>query len=273
MKTENIIPDLIIEQLLLDELPGGYSEDRKHTLLKDPYVVKRMQELKKSNNEILESYPVHKITENINRLLDNEEANIINLEKPYTKKKNLRSVFYTLSAAAVLIVALTFVFTRGSFVTFVTEEGPEIINIKGTTELSIYKKINNETEKLSNNSVVHENDRLQLRYKAIEKEYGMIFSLDGNGYITIHYPENFLSNNSAILDNSGKEVYIPHSYLLDDAPEFERFFFVTSDNEFSEGLIRESAIELFNRPDKGINNDLDLPEGFEQDSILLKKEL
>jgi hypothetical protein len=76
-----------------------------------------------------------------------------------------------------------------------------------------------------------------------------------------------------MLDNSGKEIYIENSYLLDDAPEFERFFFITSDKEFTEEFIRKSAQELFKKPDKGINNKLDLPEeDFEQYSILLKKE-
>ncbi len=60
--------------------------------------------------------------------------------------------------------------------------------------------------------------------------------------------------------------------MLDNAPEFERFFFVTSDVMFSEEIIRESAMELFNKPDKGINDELNLPERFEQDSTLLNKE-
>lgn len=271
MKTENKVPDILIEQLILDELPDNFSENKKQTLLRNPYVIKRMEELKKSNEEIIKTYPVHKISGNINLRLKKDEPNIIKFDKPSGDKKNFNRFLYTLSAAAVLMVALTFVYIFRNPI--FQDNTSETTRIKGTAELRIYKKLTNDTVKLTDNSPVYKNDRLQLRYIALEKEYGMIISIDGNGYITIHYPENILSNKSAILDNSGKEVYIANSYLLDDAPEFERFFFITSDNEFSEELIRKSAEELFRKPDKGIYEKLDLPDDFEQYSILLKKEL
>jgi hypothetical protein len=269
MKTEDKIPDLIIEKLLLDELPDDFSESKKQALLENPYVIKRMEELKRSNEEILNTYPAGKTVENIKLRLKNE-SNVIRFDNQERKRKNFSKFLYTLSAAAVLMAALAFTYIFNN--QFVPGNTAETTRIKGSTELRIYKKLNDDTVKLTDNSTVHENDRLQLRYIAVEKEYGMIFSIDGNGYITIHYPENILANNSAKLDNSGKEVYIANSYLLDDAPEFERFFFITSDTEFTEELVRESAEKLFSEPDKGINDKLDLPDDFEQHSILLKKE-
>ncbi len=50
---KNRVPDILVEQLLLGELP----EARRAELLADPDVQARMQELQASNREILERYP------------------------------------------------------------------------------------------------------------------------------------------------------------------------------------------------------------------------
>ncbi len=195
MKTENKTPDLIIEQLLLGELPKDYSDSKKQTLLNDPYIIKRMEELKQSNKKILETYPSNIITENINNIIQKQKSdkNIIELDSSNTahEKGKFPYVIYSLSAAAVLFIALTFALNIN---TIFHNNGLEETRIKGESVLYIYKQINSNVEELDDNSIVHENDRLQLRYST-NKEYGIIFSIDGNGYITIHLPENILSEN------------------------------------------------------------------------------
>jgi hypothetical protein len=84
-------------------------------------------------------------------------------------------------------------------------------------------------ELLQNNDAVRANDTLQISYLATGQNYGAILSIDGSSVITLHYPEN--SNMLPRLQPQD-EVYLPYGYLLDDAPDFERFIFVTSEEAF-----------------------------------------
>ena len=72
---------------------------------------------------------------------------------------------------------------------------------------------------------------IQITYIPGNKNYGVIFSLDGNGNLTRHFPEdNWIAGK---LENNGEEIPLSFSYKLDDAPEYELFVFVASMNEFS----------------------------------------
>ena len=57
----------------------------------------------------------------------------------------------------------------------------------------------------------------------------VLISIDGNGYLSQHYPE--YGNKAYELDNGG-EIPLDYAYQLDDAPDFERFLFITSDSSF-----------------------------------------
>ena len=78
-------------------------------------------------------------------------------------------------------------------------------------------------------------DVIQITYNAGQSEYGVIFSVDGNGNITRHFPEN--SWNAAKLEHRADETPLDFSYELDNAPDFECFIMVTSNKQFSlEGI-------------------------------------
>jgi hypothetical protein len=58
---------------------------------------------------------------------------------------------------------------------------------------------------------------------------------------------------------------------LDDAPEFERFFFVASEKAFSTEKVIQAAEDLAEKSDDAKSQNLRLPRGLEQSSILLLK--
>lgn len=62
-------------------------------------------------------------------------------------------------------------------------------------------------------------------------EYGVIFSVDGNGNITRHFPENTWQ--AGHLEQRNDETPLDFSYELDNAPDFECFIMVTSKKQFS----------------------------------------
>jgi hypothetical protein len=124
----------------------------------------------------------------------------------------------------------------------------------------IYRDLGDgQVELLQDRDSVRQNDKLQISYLATGRNYGAIISIDGNSVITLHYPEN--SNMLPRLQPTD-EVYLPYGYLLDDAPDFERFLFVTSEEAFDvRQLMASIAPQLRGSAwnDRGV---LEFPEGF-----------
>jgi hypothetical protein len=77
--------------------------------------------------------------------------------------------------------------------------------------------------------------------------WAAVVSVDGAGQATLHLPE---AGDSAI--EAGDEIVAPHSFQLDEAPGFERFFLIRSSRRFSLdealALARRSGIATAARP-------------------------
>ncbi|MCA9568895.1 MAG: ActD protein, partial [Myxococcales bacterium] len=74
-------------------------------------------------------------------------------------------------------------------------------------------------------------------------------SIDGSGVITWHLP---IRGRSAVVLQPGSGVPLAESYELDDAPDHERFFFVTSPADFDLAEV-EDAVRSW-----GTHEDLEL---------------
>ena len=97
-----------------------------------------------------------------------------------------------------------------------------------------------------------EGDILQLSYVCADPEYALIVSVDGNGIVTPHFPED--STDSSLLERGGEHP-LSYSYVLDDAPSFERFYLVTCDEEFSLDSIEDFLLSI-----SGISGKIDVEE-------------
>ena len=250
MKKGNI-QDLHYEQILLNESPGKHYKKKAEKEL--------LNELKLSNEEILQKYPPELMADSIKKRIKNK-----NIEK---RNLNYKKVYIPLSAAAVFLLFFTiFPFLKQEIINIPYNQS-ETIRLKGNIpSLYIYRGNNSDAELLNNNSIVKERDLLQISYDSAGLKYGAIFSIDGRGTVTLHFPDNIYSN--ARLDFGGK-VFLPYSYELDNAPFFERFFFVTSDNEIdvSEIMVKARRIAQGNKSEMLI-----LPPEIKQQSIILFKE-
>lgn len=134
--------------------------------------------------------------------------------------------------------------------------------------LNIYRAEGEQARLLEDRDRAREYDLLQLEYNAAGYPYGVIISIDGRGTVTLHYPT--AATRPPEL-NSGS-VLLPYSYQLDDAPEFERFFFLVSQEEFSLQRVLESAEEMASGRNQGRYGTLELPAGIKQYSITILKE-
>ena len=94
--------------------------------------------------------------------------------------------------------------------------------------LEVWKKTGDSAVQMVNLGEAREGDEIQLRYRVPQKCFGMLISMDGNGTITMHMGEG----NKSVELEPGKMTTLPFAYKLDNAPKFEKFFLLTSQNSF-----------------------------------------
>jgi hypothetical protein len=135
--------------------------------------------------------------------------------------------------------------------------------------MKIYRKTTSGAELLSSGASVKSGSVFQIKYFAGEYKYGTIFSIDGNGYLTLHFPG---SRSGEPVLNQGGEIALSESFELDDAPGFERFFFITSKEPFALFDVLGPGYEFAENTAQAKTRNLPLPDQFEQQSFLLLKE-
>jgi hypothetical protein len=277
---DNGIPDLFIEKLLLDELP----QDMKERLLEDPAVRRRLDELKAENRMILEEYPPEEMAKAIrNRSRSNRQAEAGRTEVLQSARDRRGAAFLrrlkcfggfgaphrrlvpVAGFALLVLVGGLLLVTRGpAFFAPRTE-----VRLKGgSAHLNVYMKTAAGARLLEQGDSVTAGTILQVGYVSGDYRYGEIVSIDGRGEVTLHFPLSAVTGQS--LEGEG-EVLLPYAYTLDDAPAFERFFFVVSKRPFSVETVLEAADRLAQKPEEAKTQDLDLPRRLEQSSILLLK--
>jgi hypothetical protein len=107
-----------------------------------------------------------------------------------------------------------------------TDDGTRIKGMSASLE--VWKKTGDSAVQMVNLGDAFEGDEIQLRYRVPQKCFGMLFSMDGNGTITMHMGEG----DKAIELEPGKMTTLPFAYKLDNAPKFEKFFLLTSEKAF-----------------------------------------
>jgi hypothetical protein len=267
MNDKNKIPDWQLERYLLGELPPDLENRVRQQLAKDESAEARLAELKESNVEILSSYPPEMMSGQIKKRYKEKYGKRGN-QKNETGRVRVRSFAYALSAAALILV---FLFPLRNLIRQnQIDRVPEQIRMKGAKpHLVVYRKSGDEIARLQNGDKVREQDILQLSYVAASRKYGVIYSIDGRGVVTVHYPDTH-TESTPELDQSG-EISLAYAYELDDAPSFERFFFVTSNEPFEIAMVEKAIKLLASKPRHAMKKDLKLPSRFRQYSIILNK--
>ena len=256
-----------LERYLLGELPPSRIEEITQLAQENPDIKKEIDHLKQTHAEILQQHPpetmlpeiLRRYEENRRRARTREKASAINVKR-------------LLYAAPALVSALILLFV----VLFNNETTLDYTRIKGEesldytkTQIIIYRKSSKEIELLQNGDQAEAGDLLQLAYVPAGKTFGVILSIDGNGIVTLHHPES--KGESSILKQE-KKTLLSSSYELDNAPDFERFFFITAMEEIEVQSIINKAEVLALSSASAKTENLELPESYSQFSILLKKE-
>jgi hypothetical protein len=171
-------------------------------------------------------------------------------------------------------VCICFILFFISTITFLKPDN--IIRPKGkkNPSLYIYKQTLKNPKQIHNFSYVEHGDRLQITYIPGTAKYGFVFSIDGRKKVTFIHPapeedqfQEEITRAFLLESNAEKEVPLPYSYTLDDAPEFEVIFFITSNTQFNPQEKVEQILSSFS-----FNSSDFSPNGELEFIILLKKE-
>jgi len=256
------ISNWMLEQYAVGELSASEMKSISERLKTDSDLSARLVAIKQSNQTILSDYPVRNEAAHIKQRVSTERS----------KSFSIRSLVPAGSLVGVLIVVVALITLQysGAFNLPGDEDGSqELILTKGLTpHLNIYRKAGTDKEKLEKNQLVSPGDVLQVGYIAANKQYGLIFSIDGSGAVTQHFPSK--GKKATKLEPKG-EVLLSFAYELDNAPNFERFFFVVSNSPFEVAPILSRAKRLAIHPSEAKTESLQLKSGLTLFSILLKK--
>lgn len=141
--------------------------------------------------------------------------------------------------------------------------------LKGAApQLAVFLKHGSDASlRLAQGARARSGDVIQVAYSGAGESFGVIISLDGRGQVTRHFP---VDGEMASRLRSGGLVPLDSAYRLDDAPQAERFFLVTSNVEFPVAGVLAAA----SRPGLDPLRDGRLPidPHFAQASFLLKKD-
>lgn len=136
--------------------------------------------------------------------------------------------------------------------------------------LRVDLRIRGGAQRLRPGQTVETGDVVQVSYAAAGNAYGVVVSVDGRGVVTLHSPRRV--EDTPRIRSRG-EVPLSHAFELDDAPAFERFFFVvTAAEPLDVAMVLRAANQLASA---GVEpsrvQPLPLPEGMTQSSFLLRK--
>jgi hypothetical protein len=234
------LPDWLVERAALDEVPSASRARLQHAAPGE--LATRVAQLREENARELAAYPPGPAVAQI-------EAR---LRRPKRRKTWIAPL---VAAAAVLALVVLH---------HAPAHEAETTRVKGAARLLAYKQAGDQAERLEPDAVVRAGDVIQLRYNAGGARFGVIASIDGGGGVTLHFP----ASPDASTEVTGGTRTLPDAFELDDAPRFERFFFVTA-NEPVDVAGTLDALRALARRGDAADAALDTP--FHQASFRLRK--
>lgn len=257
------IPDVLIEQLALGEISA---EDERfvRSELAPEELERRLSVLKVADERFQARGDADRQVTAIEARLRVEKARRAAND---SKKQAARYWLPSLAAAACALLWLAQPSSSHIDTQVTANDG---VRLKGfDSHLVLYRRVGDKADALVDGARTKSGDMLQIGYVAAKAQHGVIFSIDGAGTVTLHYPENELG--STLLETQGEQL-LEFAYELDDAPRFERFFFVTSATPINVHTLLQTARNLARTPTKAERSNLPIASQLSQTSLTLVKE-
>ena len=270
MSAGDRIPEIVLERYRLGELPAGEAARVQALADADAGVRGRLGEIERSDTEIRNSGLVHRLEDGVRRRLAARTG----------AQGSAPGARWGLGAgwglAVIAAIALVFVIVprrgvRPDDMPIAAADRPEVGDrIKGLRPaLAVYRRTADGSETLADGAVARAGDLLRIGYRAAGRSYGMILSVDGRGSVTVHLPD---AAARAVPLRRDTTVLLDRAYELDDAPKWERFYFITGTEPFAVAPIVDAARRLVSNHRDTPPAALPLPADLEQSSFSIQKE-
>ena len=254
------IPDVTLERYRLDELPVEPRARVAERLAVDEGLGRRLAAIALGDDETMRVMPPSMMAR---RVLERARH-----DGPGRWAARLRwTVPLAVSAAVLLVWAGPVAWRQSGSLSPSAQDAAEGVRVKGdSASLAIYRNSEHGTETLHDDDVARPGDLIRVGYRSAGPAYGAILSVDGRGVITFHLP---VEGDRAVALEIGETTLLARAFELDDAPRFERFFFVTAAEPFDLApVIRAAEAEAHN----GVAPTLDLPPPLSVITFSLQKE-
>jgi hypothetical protein len=287
MKETGRISALMLERYRLGEVSAGERKLVETELASNRALRFRYEALESSDRELRARYPWEQSSlKSVGGAADFQDAAATGSSSrfPTGSRFPAGKRLWGLCAAALLLLTLfpAVYLLRGRAlgdISGVSGAGPD--RLKGMelkTELSIYLKESlsqpaipaDEGRSLPDRTLLREGNTVQLAYLTPPGDvyYGVIFSIDGRSVVTLHYP--YRRQQSPIL-TAGKRTFLDEAYTLDDAPDYEIFFMVVSQDPLNTESVLKTAEELAKEPGTALAKSAAVFIGCEVETITIRK--
>ena len=251
------VPDLVLERYRLNELPPKDVAEVDDLLQRDDALRQRLTSLDQSDQDLRREQFPEQLAEGIRQRIGARKT---------ARPAAMRTAYWALPAALVAATLLvTVVVPR-----MASAPDSDRERIKGLVPaLTLYRQTAAGSETLADGAIAHTGDVIRVGYRAAGRTHGIILSVDGQGTVTMHLPSD--GDRAAPLAR-GSTVLLDHAYELDDAPLWERFYFVTGETPFSVAPVLDAARRAATNPGHPSTARLALPAGLDQSAFSLQKE-
>ena len=219
--------DYTLEAFVNGSLPSEQSRAIEDAIRSDQALLERIETLREHNQTFLQYYPPQGAWVEVER----------KLKASHNTKASFSRIRLAVAFGGALAVAL-FVLPFGKTLP-TNDDGIRMKGLSGPS-LEIYHiKSGAQIERLKERSTVDTGTTLQVVVRDGPELYVRVISIDGRHVVTRHYPND--GDKGFIEDD---RFALPSTYILDDAPDFETFFLITSPNEFTETFSVEELDSL-----------------------------
>ena len=256
------LPDWLVERAALDEIPPA---SRARIDRADPQeLAAQLAAVRAETAAELASYPAGPAVGQLEARIAGERR-----RRATQRRNRWLGVLGAATAVGALALVVTLTPGRDQPRELPAADPGDGIRVKGTARLLAFRLAGDRVEQLERDALVRAGDLIQLRYNAGGQRYGVIASVDGAGAVTPHPPPGEAASPEATL-LAVKPTALPHAYALDDAPRFERFFFITADAPIALAPSLAALRDLA-RSNDSATAALELPAGLDQWSLRLRK--
>jgi hypothetical protein len=223
------VPDLILERYRLGEKTSDEAAAFERRLHGDDELRQRLEALEASDEGIRRRYPPAVLAAAVRQRL---EARAEDAPRVAGGVFGLRW-----RTVAVLAGVLVLVVLAGPQLPGPGDESHD--RIKGLEPtLLLFRKTPEGSEPLQDGATARAGDLIRIGYRAAGQGWGVILSVDGRGVVTQHLPRDGVQ---AARLSAESQVLLDSAYELDDAPRWERFYFVAGSAPFDATPVIEAA--------------------------------